>query len=50
MFVTHGAHEALMQRRRASYIAEVLDPALNQARVLGIPARAILDHVTKEMS
>lgn len=37
MFVAPGARERLLERRRASFFAEVVDPVAAQARVLGIP-------------
>lgn len=47
MFVAPGAHEKLLAANRAAYIAEVLDPALDRAEVLGIPMAVVMDHVRR---
>src|SRR5690606_17929022 len=36
MFVAPGAREGLLDRRRANFFAEVVDPVATEARVLGI--------------
>ncbi len=36
MFVAPGARDQLLAQRRASFFADVVDPVLDQARVLGI--------------
>ena len=50
MFVESGARETLLEERRAGYLNDVLAPALRQAKLLGIPAAAIVDRVRKELS
>lgn len=37
MFVAAGARQALREGRRARFFAEVVDPVVAEARVLGIP-------------
>lgn len=50
MYVTTGARDALLDQRRSGYLNDVLAPALHQAKLLGIPAAAIVDRVRKELS
>lgn len=45
MFVAPGARDALLAKDRESYFAEVLDPAIDTARVLGITADVLTDHI-----
>ena len=45
MFVAPGARERLLADHRERFFAEVLDPALVQADLLGIPTAQIVDHV-----
>jgi len=45
MFVAPGARERLLAEHRERFFADVLDPALVQADLLGIPATAIVEHV-----
>lgn len=42
MFVAPGARERLLERRRASFFADVVDPVAQQARLLGIPLADIV--------
>ncbi|NLF04286.1 MAG: GntR family transcriptional regulator [Actinomycetales bacterium] len=42
MFVAPGARERLLEGRRASFFAEVVDPVAAQARVLGIPLADVI--------
>jgi GntR family transcriptional regulator len=48
MFVAPGARERLVADRRERYLVEVLDPALREARVLGIPAATVVEHVRRQ--
>ena len=50
MYVAADARDALLEERRAGYLDHVLAPALHEARLLGIPADAIVDRVRKELS
>lgn len=50
MFVAAGARQRLTKDERAAYVDEVLLPALRQARLLGVPAQIIHEHVDKELS
>ncbi len=45
MFVSDGARQRVVEARRADYWAHVLDPALDEARALGIEAADIIEHV-----
>lgn len=45
MFVSPGAREALVGDRRGRYFNDVLDPALDEAEAIGIPADDILAHI-----
>lgn len=45
MFVAPGARERLLAEHRRRYVAEVLEPALAQADLLGIGAQEIVAHV-----
>lgn len=47
MFVAPGAHARLLADHRAAYVAQVLDPALDRAEMLGIPMETVLDHVRR---
>ena len=42
MFVAPGARARLLEGRRASFFAEVVDPVAAQARVLGIPLADVI--------
>lgn len=45
MFVAPGARDRLLEAHRESFFADVLDPALEQADVLGIPRAALVEHL-----
>lgn len=45
MFVSIGAREKLLATHRERYLAEVLDPALAQADLLGITAEQLIAHI-----
>lgn len=45
MFVAPGARQKLLADHRTRYFDEVLDPALTQADILGIPVGEIVDHI-----
>ncbi len=45
MFVAPGARDDLLRRRRAAFVRDVVEPMVGQARALGIPTEAIIDHV-----
>lgn len=45
MFVAPGARDRLLEAHRESFFADVLDPALAQADVLGIPRAALVEHL-----
>lgn len=50
MFVSTGARETLRARRRKSFVTEYLQPAVAEARKLGITAadlKALLDDIEK---
>ena len=49
MFVAPGARETLLAERRAEYFTRVLDPALAEARAIGISADDILAHLETQM-
>ncbi len=49
MFVAPGARETLLAERRAEYFTKVLDPALAEARAIGISADDILAHLETQM-
>ena len=49
MFVAPGARETLLAERRAEYFTKVLDPALAEARAIGISADDILAHIETQM-
>ena len=46
MFVAEGARERLLAQRRASFFADVVEPMLEQARVLGITTDEIVTRLT----
>ena len=50
MFVAPGARERLLERRRASFFAEVVDPVAAQARVLGIPLAEVVARLEELMA
>ena len=45
MFVAPGAREQLLSRARAAFFADVVDPVVAQAKVLGIPVEDVVDHL-----
>lgn len=45
MFVAPGARAQLAAKDRQAYFADVLDPAIHSARVLGISAQALVQHI-----
>lgn len=45
MFVAAGARETLRERRRARFFAEVVDPVVTEARVLGVPIDDVVAHL-----
>ncbi|MDN5757589.1 MAG: GntR family transcriptional regulator [Tomitella sp.] len=47
MFVTPGAHESLRLRRREDFVARYLQPALDEARKLGISSTDIARLIEK---
>jgi DNA-binding transcriptional regulator YhcF (GntR family) len=48
MFVAPGARERLLAQRRATFFADVVEPMLEQARVLGITTDEIVQRLTQE--
>ena len=44
-FVRAGAREHLRSARAATFVADALDPVLEQALDLGLDPRAVVDHV-----
>ena len=48
MFVAEGAREQLLAQRRASFFTDVVEPMLEQARVLGITTDEIVTRLTTE--
>ncbi|WP_313022715.1 GntR family transcriptional regulator [Mobilicoccus sp.] len=48
MFVSEGARDRLATRRRAAFYDDVLDPALAEARSLGIPLADIIRHIEED--
>jgi DNA-binding transcriptional regulator YhcF (GntR family) len=45
MFVSPDAPEKLRSRHRTRFFAEIVDPMLDQARVIGIPLDEVVDHI-----
>lgn len=50
MFVATGARQALLARHRERYFAEVLDPALDEAAMLGIPVGDVVARARQRMA
>ena len=48
MFVAEGAREQLLAKRRASFFTDVVEPMLEQARVLGIGVDEIVDRLREK--
>ncbi len=49
-YVSTGAREQLLKARRQSFLADVLAPALAEARRIGIPLTTVLDEVSKAIA
>lgn len=47
MFVSPDAPEALRERRRRSFFADVVDPMVTQARTIGIALPDIVDRINR---
>lgn len=45
MFVSPGARERLLAQHRGDYFTKVLDPAIREALLLGIPAEDLITHI-----
>lgn len=45
MFVAAGARERLLAARREAFLSQVVDPVLEQARVLGIDVEDVVAHL-----
>ncbi|GAA3815911.1 GntR family transcriptional regulator [Cellulomonas soli] len=45
MFVAPGARENLLAARREAFLTQVVDPVLDQARVLGIDVEDVVAHL-----
>ncbi|WP_448631779.1 GntR family transcriptional regulator [Cellulomonas soli] len=45
MFVAPGARDRLLSARRQTFLTEVVDPVLDQARVLGIDIEDVVAHL-----
>jgi len=45
MFVSPGARDALRGEHRESFMAEVVDPMLERARLIGIPLEDVADRI-----
>ncbi|HZK05060.1 MAG TPA: GntR family transcriptional regulator [Actinomycetaceae bacterium] len=48
MFVASGARESLRSTMRGDYFTDTLDPALEEAELLGIPRSALVDYINRE--
>ena len=48
MFVAEGAREHLLAQRRATFFADVVEPMLEQARVLGISVDEVVDRLREK--
>ena len=48
MFVAEGAREQLLAQRRSSFFADVVEPMLEQARVLGIGVDEIVGRLRQK--
>lgn len=49
MFVADGARARLLDARRARYFDDVLEPALDEARRIGIDGEELVEHVRAAM-
>jgi GntR family transcriptional regulator len=45
MFVSPGARQKLLERRRARFFDEVVGPMVEEARIIGIPIDQIVRHI-----
>jgi DNA-binding transcriptional regulator YhcF (GntR family) len=45
MFVAPDARTKLLSRRRERFFAEVVDPVLSEAHILGIPVADVIRHI-----
>ena len=45
MFVSPSAHAALLAQRRERFFADVVDPMVDEAKVIGIPLTDVVDHI-----
>jgi GntR family transcriptional regulator len=45
MFVSPDARDRLRKQRRERFFAEVVDPMLAEARIIGIPVRDVVRHI-----
>jgi GntR family transcriptional regulator len=45
MFVAPDARAKLLSQRRERFFAEVVDPVLTEARILGIPVAEVVRHI-----
>ncbi|MPV38221.1 GntR family transcriptional regulator [Georgenia subflava] len=50
MFVATGARDRLLDQHRQSFFAEVLDPALARAELLGITPDELVQHITRNQT
>jgi GntR family transcriptional regulator len=48
MFVSPDARDKLRTQRRERFFADVVDPMLAEARMIGVPVDEIVQHVTRE--
>jgi GntR family transcriptional regulator len=46
MFVSPDAREKLRSQRRERFFAEVVDPMLAEARMVGVPLDEVVKHIT----
>lgn len=46
MFVAPGAKDMLLGDRRARFFSDVLDPAIDEARKIGIPLEDLVRHIS----
>jgi DNA-binding transcriptional regulator YhcF (GntR family) len=47
MFVHPAARDTLRTRRRETFIAEVVDPMIAEAKAIGIPLRDVVARITE---
>lgn len=45
MFVSPGARDQLRETDRQAYFVDVLNPAIESAKTLGMPAQALIAHI-----